>query len=262
MVDRTLSPDSHGYQPYGGNEVFRQAVARYYDRRFGVSIDPYEECEGLLGSKEGIFNLSQALLNPGDLALIPEPAYPTYAWGAEVAGAEIYKLPLVVENHFLPDLNAIPETISRRAKIIWLNYPNNPTGAVADLGYFESILAYARKYSVFVLHDAPYLEVGYDGYRAPSILEVPGAREVTVEFNSLSKTYNMAGWRLGMAVGNREVIGHLHALKTKVDFFSFRAIPRGRGARPDWRSIVDNRSEPPVPGASRPDPQSSRGIGF
>ena len=221
MVDCLLAENSHGYQPYGGSEQYRRAISTYYANRFGVSLDPDRECVGLIGSKEGIFNVSQALFNPGDLVLVPDPAYPTYAWGAEVAGAEIYSLPLLAENGFLPDLAAIPLSVAQRAKAIWLNYPNNPTGASAPFEYFEALLDFARQHEIFVFHDAPYLEIGFDGYRAPSLLQGDGAQDIVVEFNSLSKTYNMAGWRLGMAVGNESVIGHLHALKTKIDSSHF-----------------------------------------
>ncbi len=224
LVDSAREANTHGYTAYGGVEQFRRAVSAYYQKRFEVSLDPYREIEGLIGSKEGIFNLSQALLNPGDLVLIPEPAYPTYLSGARVAGAQVYLLPLLEDNHFLPDLDAIPPDIARRARILWLNYPNNPTGAVADLPFFEKVIAFAQEHTLIVAHDAPYMEIGFDGYWAPSILQVPGARAVAVEFNSLSKTYNMAGWRLGMAAGNPQIIGFLHAYKAQVDSSHFGPV--------------------------------------
>lgn len=221
LVNAAREATTHGYTAYGGLDQFRRAVSAYYQERFEVSLDPYREIEGLIGSKEGIFNLSQVLLNPGDFVLIPEPAYPTYRSGARVAGAQVYLLPLLEENHFLPDLEAIPAGIARRAKLLWLNYPNNPTGAVADLDFFEKVIAFAEEHTLIVAHDAPYVEIGFDGYRPPSILQVPGARAVAVEFNSLSKAYNMAGWRLGMAAGNSQVIGYLHAYKAQVDSSHF-----------------------------------------
>jgi LL-diaminopimelate aminotransferase len=224
LIDSAQQADTHGYTPYGGTEQYRQAIATYYQRRFQVKLDPIHECEGLIGSKEGIYNLSQALLNPGDVSLIPEPGYPTYLSSALIAGAEPYLLPLTAENEFFPDLKDLPSEITRRAKIIWLNYPNNPTGAVADLAFFEKVVGFAHRHQLIVIHDAPYVEIGYDGYQAPSVLQVSGAREVAVELNSLSKSYNMAGWRLGMAVGNAAVIQYLHALKVKIDSFHFGPI--------------------------------------
>ncbi len=224
LVDSARQAAGHGYTSYGGTDQYRQAVSEYYEQRFGVQLDPREECEGLIGSKEGIFNLSQALLNPGDTVLIPEPAYPTYLSGARVAGAEPFFLPLLDEFNYLPRLAAVPKDIAWRAKILWLNYPNNPTGAVADLGFFEKAISFARENEIVVVHDAPYLETGYDGYQAPSILQVPGAKEIAIEFNSLSKSYNMAGWRLGMAVGSPRIIRYLHSYKVQVDSSHFGPV--------------------------------------
>jgi LL-diaminopimelate aminotransferase len=178
----------------------------------------------LIGSKEGIFNLSQVLVNPADLVLLPDPCYPVYPVGALIAQAETYSMPLLAENDFLPDLDAIPEAVANRAKLMWLNYPNNPTGAVAPYEFFEQVIAFARKHEIVVAHDAPYMEVCFDHYRAPSILQVPGAREVAVEFNSLSKTYNMAGWRVGMAVGNPQIIKLLGTYKSQQDSSMFKPM--------------------------------------
>jgi len=217
-------PDTHGYSPMGGTPAYRQAVALYYDRRFGVKLDPKSEVLGLIGSKEGLFNLSQVLLNPGDVSLVPDPGYPVYTAGGQIAGAEIYTLPLLSENNFLPDLDAIPAEVARRAKILWLNYPNNPTGATASYNFLAKAVAFGHKYNVLVAHDAPYVDVCFDGYVAPSILQVPGAKDVCLEFNSLSKSYNMGGWRLGMAMGNPQVISYLHTYKSQMDSSNFEPL--------------------------------------
>ena len=224
MIERARRSDTHGYTAYGGTPEYHKAVAHYYQERFGVELTPVKETLALLGSKEGLFELSMCLLNPGDISLIPDPGYPTYAAGAFVAGAECYNMPLLSENHYLPDLKAIPEEIARRAKILWLDYPNNPTGAVAPLSFFEEAVEFARKYEIVIAHDAPYVDVCFDGYKAPSILQVPGSKEVTIEFNSLSKTYNMPGWRLGMAVGNEKLVGYLHTYKSQADTSHFGPI--------------------------------------
>jgi LL-diaminopimelate aminotransferase len=217
-------PDTHGYSPMGGTPAYKQAITLYYSRRFGIELNPKNEVLGLIGSKEGLFNLSQVLLNPGDISLIPDPGYPVYTAGSKIAGAEIYSLPLLSKNNFLPDLDSIPDEIARRAKILWLNYPNNPTGATATLDFFKKAVAFGRKYNILIAHDAPYVDVCFDGYVAPSIMQVPGARDVCIEFNSLSKSYNMGGWRLGMAVGNPQVLGFLHTYKSQVDSSNFEPL--------------------------------------
>jgi len=214
----------HGYPGYWGIPALREGIAAYYARRFAVELDPTTEVVPLLGSKEGIVHLSLAILDPGDLVLVPDPGYPSYAMGAVLAGAQVHRFPLLPERGFLPDLEAIPTDIARRAKMLWLNYPNNPTSAIADLSFFEQAVAFARKNDILICHDAPYCEVTYDGYTAPSILQVPGASEVTVEFNSLSKTYNMAGWRVGMAVGNSDVLTSLFRVKSNVDSGQFLPV--------------------------------------
>ncbi len=216
--------DTHGYSGYRGLPSLRRAAAAYYERRFGVCLDPEKEIVPLIGSKEGIVNLALACLDPGDLVLVPDPGYAPYTMGAMLVGAEVATLPLLAENDFLPDLDAVPESIASRAALMWLNYPNNPTGAVADLDFLSEAVAFARRYDVLLCYDAPYCDVTYDGYVAPSILEVEGARDVAVEFNSLSKTYNMAGWRLGMAVGNAEVLAALTQVKSNVDSGMFHPL--------------------------------------
>lgn len=221
LVSSARRSDTHGYSPNGGTPAFRKAIVEYYMERFEVELDPQKEVLGLIGSKEGLFNLSQVLLNPGDISLVPDPGYPVYSAGSIIAGAEIVYLPLLKENGFLPDLKAIAPDVLSKAKIMWLNYPNNPTGAVATMEFYEEAVAFAREHNILIAHDAPYCDVTFDGYNAPSILQVPGARDVTVEFNSLSKTYNMAGWRLGMAVGNAQVINYLSTYKSQMDTSTF-----------------------------------------
>jgi LL-diaminopimelate aminotransferase len=215
---------NHGYQPFGGPPAFRQAVAEYYGKRFGVELDPQSEVEGLLGSKEGVFHMSQAFLDPGDVALVPDPGYPPYAAGASYAGAEICPMPLREENDYLPDFGAIPAQALARAKLLWLNYPNNPTGAAAPPEFLAEAVAFARRHDLLLCHDAPYTDVAFDGYRPHGLLEVPGAKDVAVEFNSLSKTYNMGGWRVGAAGGNAYAIRALHTLKSNVDSASFLPV--------------------------------------
>ncbi len=216
----------HGYQPHRGTPELRQAWARLYQNRHGVQLDP-EELLPLLGSKEGVFHLSIAILNPGDIVLVPDPGYQTYAQGAHFAGAEPVAFPLPPENGFLPDFDAIPAETARRAKLMWLNYPNNPTAAVADLKFFARAVDFARRNEILLLHDAAYTQVTFDGWRAPSILEVPGGSDVAVEFNTLSKSHNMAGWRLGVAAGQADAIGALLKLKTHADSSHFAPVMDG-----------------------------------
>lgn len=210
-------PANHPYPSYAGMPAFREAVAAYYRKRFGVVLDPKTEVVPLIGSKEGIAHAAMAWVDPGDVALVADPGYPVYAIGTILAGGEVVPLPLRPENHFLPDLDAIPTDKLRRARVIWLNYPNNPTGTVASLDWFAHLVDFAREHDILVCHDNPYCDTGYDGYKAPSFLEVPGAKDVGVEFNSLSKTYNMAGWRVGMVVGNAEALEALARVKSNVD---------------------------------------------
>ncbi|QRN83719.1 aminotransferase class I/II-fold pyridoxal phosphate-dependent enzyme [Chloroflexota bacterium] len=224
LVEAVRRSDVHGYGPSGGSPALRAAFASYYLDRFDLELDVDKEVLGLIGSKEGIFNLSQVLINPGDLVLLPDPCYPVYAVGATIAQADTYDMPLLAENDFLPDLDAIPDEVADRAKLMWLNYPNNPTGAVAPYAFFEKVVAFARKHQIVIAHDAPYVDICFDNYKAPSILQVPGAKEVAVEFNSLSKTYNMAGWRVGMAMGNPEIIRLLRVYKSQQDSSLFLPV--------------------------------------
>ncbi len=217
-------PDTHGYAQAGGSNAFKNAVAAYYKNRFHVDLDPNKEVLGLIGSKEGIFNLSQVVLNPGDVSLVPDPGYPAYTAGGIIAGAEIYPLPLLKANEFLPDLDSIPANVLKRAKLLFLNYPNNPTGAIAPFEFFQKAVDFGRKHGIIVAHDAPYVDVCFDSYIAPSLMQVPGAKEVAVEFNSLSKAYNMGGWRVGMVVGNPALISYLFTFKSQIDSSQFGPI--------------------------------------
>ena len=226
LVEAARDPASHRYPETEGLPEFRRAVAEWYERRFGLSFDPQREVLSLIGSKDGIGHVALCFIDPGDLALVPDPAYPVYAVGTLFAGGEPYYLPLREENGFLPDLDAVPADVGRRAKLLWLNYPNNPTGAVAGLDFFERAVAFARRYDLAVCHDGPYSEVAFDGYRPVSFLQAAGAREVGVEFHSLSKTYNMTGWRIGMAVGNAAMINALMRVKSNLDSGVPQAIQR------------------------------------
>ena len=228
IVDTALAAvrDSanHRYPSYYGLGSLRQAMAAWYRRRFGVELDPDAEVLPLIGSKEGIAHLPIALCDPGSAVLAPDPGYPVYVTGAIMADAEPYRLPLREENGFLPDLAAIPGDVLARARILWLNYPNNPTAAVATDELFRQAIELCREHGMVLAHDAPYTEIAYEGYRAPSILEYEGAREVAVEFHSLSKTYNMTGWRIAMCAGNAEVVRLLGQVKTNVDSGIFQAV--------------------------------------
>lgn len=214
----------HGYGGFLGTPALREAVAGYYGRRFGVELDPESEILPLIGSKEGIFHLPMAFVDPGDVVLAPDPGYPTYRVSTQLVGGELYLTPLLAENGFLPDLDDIPGDVLARARVLWLNYPNNPTTVVAGADFFRRVVDFAHAHDLLLAHDNPYADTAWDGYTPPSLLQIPGAREVSIEFNSLSKTYHMAGWRVGMAVGNADVIGALARLKTNVDSGIFRAV--------------------------------------
>jgi len=224
LCQSAQAPDHHGYSGYRGIPELRRAVVDYYAWRFEVVLDPETQVVPLMGSKEGIVLLAMAFLNPGDLALVPDPGYAPYTMGAALAGAGVYTFPLLEERGFLPDLAAIPDAVAERATLLWLNYPNNPTGATADLAFLEQAVRFAERHDLLLCYDAPYCEVSYDGYAAPSVLQIPGAAEVAVEFNSLSKTFNMAGWRLGMAVGNANALAALARVQSNLDSGIFRPV--------------------------------------
>jgi len=215
---------THNYPPYQGTAEFRQAVASWYKNRFGVDLDPDKEAMALIGSKEGIAHIFLAFIDPGDFSIIPDPGYPVYKTGTLFANGFPYIMPLLEENDFLPDLEEIDEEIAQRAKLMFINYPNNPTAAVANKDFFEKVVKFAKKNDILVCHDFAYSEMTFDNYRANSFLKVNGAKEVGIEFHSLSKTYNMTGWRLGFAVGNKEAISALSIIKTNIDSGVFKAI--------------------------------------
>lgn len=218
------SPDNHGYAGYTGTPTFRQAVARYYQRRFGVALNPDTEVLPLLGSKEGLVNFALAYLDRGDVSLVPAISYPAYAMGTRLAGGDIHWVPMPSDDNFLLQLDDIPIDVLNRAKILWLNYPNNPTGATAPLAYLEKVVRFCHKHDLILVSDNPYVDITYDDYTAPSVLEVDGARERTVEFMSFSKSYNMAGWRLGAAVGAAPLLKTLLQVKSNIDSGHFKAV--------------------------------------
>ena len=210
-------PANQRYPESEGLPELRKTIAGWYQKRFGVTLDPEKEVAPLIGSKEGIAHVALCLLNPGDIALITDPGYPVYTIGTKLAGGTPYYLPISPKNNFLPDLDNIPVDILEKTKVLWLNYPNNPTGAVADLAFFNKAVEFAKKHDICICHDGPYSEVAFDGYTPVSFLQADGAKDVGIEFHSLSKTYNMTGWRIGMAVGNVTAINALKTLKSNLD---------------------------------------------
>ena len=217
-------PVNHRYPDYQGLDRFREAAAQWYRRRFDVTLDPAREVCALIGSKEGIANFPVAVVDPGDIVLIPDPGYPVYYSGCIFNGGEPYFMPLRQDNAFLPDLGSIPVEVARRAKLMWLNYPNNPTAATAEPEFLRRAVHYCLEHNIILAHDIAYSEIAFDGYRAPSVLQIEGARECTIEFHSLSKTYSMTGWRVGFAVGNAQLVGALGTVKTNVDSGVFQAV--------------------------------------
>ena len=218
------NPVNHQYPSSVGMLSYRQTVADWYRERFGVQLDPAREVVSVIGSKEGIAHISWCYLDPGDTVLVPDPGYPVYAGGSILAGAEPYYMSLKEENGFLPDLDEIPVEVARRAKMMFINYPNNPTGAVAGADFYSRVIEFARVYNILIIHDAAYSEVTYDGYMPPSFLQYPGAKEVGIEFHSVSKSYNMTGWRIGWAAGHPDVVESLGRLKSNIDSGQFQAI--------------------------------------
>ncbi len=226
MQRQVADAANHRYPSNWGLTEFGEAAAAFYSRRFGVELDPKLEFFPLLGAKEGLAHICLSMLDPGDLALVPDPGYPVYAGGSIIVGAEVRYLNLAPERGFLPDLDEISEEEALRAKVLFLGYPNNPTTAVVQDGFFERVVAFAKKYDIVVVHDNAYSELTYDGYVAPSFLSAPGAKDVGVEFFSFSKPFNMTGWRIGFAVGNHDVLAHLWRLKTNMDSGMFDALQR------------------------------------
>ncbi|MFC1945794.1 LL-diaminopimelate aminotransferase [Chloroflexota bacterium] len=244
LCEAAREPVNHRYPETVGLPEFRQAVAGWYRQRFDVALDPKTEVLSLIGSKEGIFHIAFCYLDEGDTALVPDPGYPVYAVSVSLAGGNVHYMPLKEENGFLPDFSSIPEEVLNKARLLWVNYPNNPTGAVAGLDFFEIIVSLARKYDILVCHDAAYTEVAYDGYRPVSFLQAEGAKDVGVEFHSLSKSFNMTGWRIGMAAGNANALKALGALKSNLDSGISQAVQQmGIKALSLPQSIIDQRNE-------------------
>jgi LL-diaminopimelate aminotransferase len=259
LIQASKNPCNHRYPSYEGLLPFREEVSRWYFKRFGVSLDPEKEVLTLIGSKEGISHICLGLLNPGDVALVPEPAYPVYQAGVIFAGAEPYYLSLTSEKRFLPSLKDIDPGVASRAKIMWINYPNNPTGATVEVNFFREVVEFAHRFNILIGHDLAYSELSYDGYRAPSLLQVEGAKEIGVEFHSLSKSFSMTGWRIGFAVGSREIIATLREVKTNIDSGVFQAVQEagiealrlGESLISEIRKIYSRRREIMVEGLKR-----------
>ncbi|GLX67119.1 aminotransferase [Paenibacillus glycanilyticus] len=224
LSEAALRTDMYSYPGTHGSPAFRQQAAAWMEHRFGVKLDPAHELVSLMGSQDGLSHLAMSLCNPGDVVIVPNPGYPIYTAALALAGVEPYLLPLKEENQFLPDLESVPEDVWQRAKFILLNYPGNPVSTVVDLAFFERLLAKAQQYGVLVVHDAAYSEMAFDGHEPPSILAVPGALESAVEFHSLSKSFNMAGCRIGFLAGNRDAVGALRELKENIDYGVFRVV--------------------------------------
>ncbi|WP_447975173.1 LL-diaminopimelate aminotransferase [Nitrospira sp. Kam-Ns4a] len=256
LKQAAADPKHHQYPSYEGMLSFRQAVANWYRRRFGVMLDPATEVLTLIGSKEGIGHIPLAFVDPGDVVLVPSPGYPVYPVGTSFAGGVPYVMPLLKQNGFLPDLDAVPKDVARRAKLMFLNSPNNPTSVVMSKDYFARAVAFAQEHRIIVCHDAAYSEIYYDGRRPPSFLEAPGAKEVGIEFHSLSKTFNMTGWRIGFAVGNQQVLQGLLKIKSNLDSGVFQAVQEAGitaldlddTLTPDLRRIYQERRDVLVPG--------------
>lgn len=217
LCEAAQDPANHRYPESAGMPELRKAMADWYKKRFSVTLDPETEVQPLIGSKEGIGHIAFCFIDAGDVAIVPDPGYPVYSVGTTLAGGTPYFLPLKPENSFLPDFKNIPDSVLKKAKILWINYPNNPTGAVAGMDFFNKVVEFGKKNDILVCHDGPYTEVAYDNYQPVSFMQADGAKEVGIEFHSLSKTYNMTGWRIGMAVGNAKAITALRTLKSNLD---------------------------------------------
>ena len=224
LQEAAADPDNHRYPSYFGLAELRSAIAGWYRERFGVTLDPQTEILPTLGSKDGISHVPLALVDPGDVVLAPDPGYTVYVTGAIMAGAEPYAMPLTAANHWLPDLEAIPTDVAERARLMWLNYPNNPTAAVAERDFLVAAVEFCRRHGIVLCHDAPYSEIAFDGYRPLSLFEIPGAKEIGLEFHSLSKTFNMTGWRIGWVCGRADLIALMGQLKTNIDSGIFQAV--------------------------------------
>ncbi len=226
LCEAAHDPRNHHYPSYAGMETFRTAVAGWYRSRFSVTLDPAKEVLALMGSKDGIAHIPEAFVNPGEYVLAPSPGYPVYRTSTLFAEGNVYEMPLLAKNQFLPDLTAVPKKVAQAARLMFLNYPNNPTSAVTLPGFFEEAVDFARDNDILIVHDNAYSEIAFDGYQAPSFLSTEGAMETAIEMHSLSKTYNMTGWRIGMACGNADIIAGLGRVKTNVDSGVFDAVQR------------------------------------
>ncbi len=225
LSEAANDPETHRYdETEAGWPLFLEAASRWYKKRFNVDIDPKSEAMLLLGSKDGLAHLCWAMINPGDISLVPDPGYTVYKVNTLMAGGQIHAMPLLEKNGFVPELASIPTDVAKKAKLMFLNYPNNPTGATATLDFYNDVVRFAKEYDIAVCSDLAYSEVTYDGYDAPSMLQAEGAKDVVIEMHSLSKTYNMTGWRIGFAVGNSDLISHLNKLKSNIDSRQFPAI--------------------------------------
>jgi LL-diaminopimelate aminotransferase len=226
LCEAARVPANHRYPETEGLPDLRKAIADWYKNRFGVVLDPEKEVLPLLGAKEGIAHIALCFIDQGDIALIPDPGYPVYAIGTNLCGGTPYYLPINETNKFLPELNSVPADILKKTKLLWLNYPNNPTGAIADLNYFDKAISFAKNNNIAICHDGPYTEVAYEGYKPVSFLQAKGSKDIGIEFHSLSKSYNMTGWRIGMAVGNEKMIDALRRIKSNLDSGIPQAIQR------------------------------------
>jgi LL-diaminopimelate aminotransferase len=224
LCEAAQDPVNHRYPESEGLPELHRAIADWYKKRFDVTLDPATEVLPLIGSKEGIGHIALCFIDPGDTALVPDPGYPVYSIGTQLAGGRPYYLPLKPENKFLPNIQSVPDFILKNTKILWINYPNNPTGATAEPDFFNQVVEFGKKNNILVCHDGPYTEVSFDGYQPPSFMQAAGAKDIGVEFHSLSKTYNMTGWRIGMVVGNAAAITALRTLKSNLDSGIPRAI--------------------------------------
>ena len=251
LCQAAKDPANHRYPETEGLPELRQAIAGWYQKRFGVSLDADQEVLPLIGSKEGIAHIAFCLIDYRDIALVPDPAYPVYSASTMLAGGNPYYLPLVEENDFLPNLDTIPAYALNGAKLLWINYPNNPTGAVADLDFFNRVVELARQHDLAVCHDGPYSEVAFDGYQPVSFMQADGAKEIGVEFHSLSKTYNMTGWRIGMVVGNATMIDALKRVKSNLDsgipqaiqYAAIGALTGSQDCIPEHNAIYQKRRD-------------------
>lgn len=217
-IESVKNPMNHGYPSFKGKDELRETISAWLNKKFGITIDPKNEIQTLIGAKEGLAHLALAYTNPGDINIVPDPYYPVLSRGTWLADGDVYHVKLEEKNNFLPDLSSIPEDVARRAKIFFVNYPNNPTAGLMTLEYFRELIDFCKKYNILLCSDLAYSEITFDGYRPPSVFQVEGAKDIAIEFHSFSKTFNMAGWRIGFAIGKKEFVDNLYALKTNVDY--------------------------------------------